>query len=106
MTAFAFRPSLLRLAVLHLRLVCMFRRVKDVHWPLTADGTLDDDWQIPPDSLWHWDQDAGVVQVLLVCRPIVALLVTLLSARTFLERKTRKEEKEACQQDPANATGI
>jgi hypothetical protein len=45
MSGFAF----LCLAVLHLTLVGVLRRIKDIHWPLAADGALDNDWEVPPD---------------------------------------------------------
>lgn len=41
--------ALLCLAILHLALVGMLGGIKDVHWPLTADGALYNDWQVSPD---------------------------------------------------------
>ena len=82
--AFTLVPALFCLAVLHFALVGMLGWVEDVHRPLTADSTLDDDWQFPPYGLRHGDEDAGVVEVLLVFWPAFAFLVALLRTGTLL----------------------
>ena len=77
-------PALLCLAVLHFALVRVFCRVEDVHRPLAADRALDDDRQLSPYGLRHGDEDAGVVEVLLVLWPALAFLVALLRTRALL----------------------
>ena len=54
----------------------------------------------------HRNEDAGVVQILFVGWPADALLITLLCAWTFLERKSREEQQEACQEDEADTAGV
>ena len=54
----------------------------------------------------HRDENAGIVQVLLVCWPANTLLVALLCAWAFLERKTREEQEQACQKDKADTAGV
>lgn len=105
-TAITLMSALFCFTVLHFALVCVLGRVKDVHGPLAADGALDDDGQVAPDGLWHGDEDAGVVEVLLVLWPAFAFLITLLRTGTLLQWQTGQEEKETCQENEADAAGV
>lgn len=60
-TAIALMSTLFCFAVLHFALVGVLSRVEDVHGPLATDGALDNDRQVPPDGLWHRNENAGVV---------------------------------------------
>ena len=82
--AFTLVPALFCLPVLHFALVGVLGRIKDVHWPFAADGALHNNWQVLPDCLRHRDEDAGVVEVLLVLWPAFAFLVALLRTGTLL----------------------
>jgi len=84
--------ALFCLTALHLALVRVLGGVKDIHWPLAADRTLYDDGQILPDCLRHGNEDAGIVQVLLICRPTDTFLVALLRAWALLEGQSGEEQ--------------
>lgn len=84
-------PALLCFAVLHLALVCVLGRVKNVHRPFATDRAFDDDRQLSPDGLRHRDKNAGVVEVLLVLWPALAFLVALLCTGALLEWESGEE---------------
>lgn len=46
------------------------------------------------------------MQILLVGWPADALLITLLRAWAFLERQSREEQQEACEEDEADTAGV
>jgi hypothetical protein len=105
-TTFTLMSALLSFAVLHLALVGVLGGIEDIHWPLAANSTLYNDRQVLPDRLRHRDEDAGVVQVLLVCGPANTFLVALLRAWTLLKGKSGEEQQKACQKNESDTTGV
>ena len=93
-TTITLMPSLLGLTILHLTLIRMLRRVKDIDRPLASNRPLDDDRQISPYGLWHGNEDTGIVKILLVLWPAGAFLVALLSSRALLQSEAGDEEKQ------------
>lgn len=104
--AFALVPTLLGFAALHFALVCVLSRIKYVHWPLAANGTLHDEGQVSPDRWRHRDEDARIVQVLFICWPANTLLVALLCTGALLERQSGEEQKKTGQKNEADAAGV
>ena len=97
---------LLSLPLLHLILIRMLRRIKHIQRPLAPHSPLHNHRQLTPDRRRHRDEDAGVVQVLLVLWPAGTFLVTLLGAGTLLEGEAGDEEEEGCEEDEADARGV
>ncbi len=98
--------SLLSLTVLHLVRIRMLCRIKDIDWELQPNRALHNDRQVPPYGRWHRDENAGVVQVLLILVPSDAFLIAFFGPGTLLEGQTRDEHEQDSQEDPAEHAAI
>jgi hypothetical protein len=86
-------PALFRLAILHLTLIRMLGRIKDIHRPLATNSPLHKNRKISPNGLGHGDENASVVQVPFILGPADAFLVAFLRTWAFLERQSGEEEE-------------
>ena len=55
--------ALLCFPLLHLALICVFRRVKNVDWKLQENGSLEDGRQSNIELRWKGYQDAGTFRI-------------------------------------------
>ena len=99
-------PPLLTRVAIRLPLIRMLRRIKHIHRPLAPYRPLHDRRQPLPHGLRHRDQDARLVQPLLVLGPAGAFLIAFLRTWAFLEWEARDEEEEEGEEDEADEGGV